>query len=192
MNALVYNRHRPGYSLGEKIKLHEMKNIKELHTVFVFQKYGKFWSISLGHSIKHKPLISECFGQHDIFLKPKIMFFKELLYLDYMRGNLKSVMESWLRLYCIQINQSKVVIWRKSANFSMPFWWYLPTLYLQRNLPILLQKVVILNKTCNIFTISVACWSHSALKWGKQSAVSSNRTFLQRLWKVISRFFFRF
>ena len=27
--------------------------------VFVFQKYGKFWSISLEHFIKHKPLISE-------------------------------------------------------------------------------------------------------------------------------------
>ena len=27
--------------------------------IFVFQKYGKFWSISQGHFIKHKPLISE-------------------------------------------------------------------------------------------------------------------------------------
>ena len=26
---------------------------------FIFQKYGKFWSISLGYFIKHKPLISE-------------------------------------------------------------------------------------------------------------------------------------
>ena len=27
--------------------------------VCVFQKYGKFWSFSLGHFIKRKPLISE-------------------------------------------------------------------------------------------------------------------------------------
>ena len=27
--------------------------------VFLFQKYSKFWSILLGHFIKHKPLISE-------------------------------------------------------------------------------------------------------------------------------------
>ena len=27
--------------------------------VFRFQKYGKFWSISLSHFIKHNPLISE-------------------------------------------------------------------------------------------------------------------------------------
>ena len=32
---------------------------KKLIWVFVFQKYGKFWSISLGYFIKHKPLISE-------------------------------------------------------------------------------------------------------------------------------------
>ena len=39
-------------SLGKNIKLHEMKNK-------IYIKYGKFWSISLGHFIKHKPLISE-------------------------------------------------------------------------------------------------------------------------------------
>ena len=27
--------------------------------VFIFQKYGKFWSVLLGHFIKHKLLISE-------------------------------------------------------------------------------------------------------------------------------------
>ena len=35
-----------------------MKN-KKTTWVFVFQKYGKFWSVSLGHFIKHNPLISE-------------------------------------------------------------------------------------------------------------------------------------
>ena len=35
-----------------------MKNEKSTW-VFIFQKYGKFWSILLGHFIKHKPLISE-------------------------------------------------------------------------------------------------------------------------------------
>ena len=43
-----------------KIKKYEMKNEKKIHTwVFVFQKYGQFWSILLGHFIKHKPLFSE-------------------------------------------------------------------------------------------------------------------------------------
>ena len=27
--------------------------------VILLQKYGKFWSVSLGHFIKHKPLIFE-------------------------------------------------------------------------------------------------------------------------------------
>ena len=36
-----------------------MKKGKKITWVFVFQKYGKFWSISLEHFIKHKPLISE-------------------------------------------------------------------------------------------------------------------------------------
>ena len=36
-----------------------MKNEKKNMRVFVFQKYGKFWSILLGHFIKHKLLISE-------------------------------------------------------------------------------------------------------------------------------------
>ena len=31
----------------------------KIHLVFIFLNYGKFWSISLGHFIKHKPLISE-------------------------------------------------------------------------------------------------------------------------------------
>ena len=40
-----------------------MKNEKTTW-VFVFQKCGKFWTISLGHFIQHKPLISEewCLG----------------------------------------------------------------------------------------------------------------------------------
>ena len=35
-----------------------MKNKKTMW-VFIFQKYGKFWSVSLEYFIKHKPLISE-------------------------------------------------------------------------------------------------------------------------------------
>ena len=33
--------------------------MKKTMGVFVFQKYGKFWSVLLGYFIKHKPLISE-------------------------------------------------------------------------------------------------------------------------------------
>ena len=36
-----------------------MKKQKKQHWVFVCIKYSKFWSTSLGHFIKHKPLISE-------------------------------------------------------------------------------------------------------------------------------------
>ena len=36
-----------------------MKNEKNYNMGFLFQKYGKFWSVSRGHFIKHKPLISE-------------------------------------------------------------------------------------------------------------------------------------
>ena len=52
---------RLGHSLGKTIKLHEMKNEKKYtgFRLFVYQKCGKFWSILLGHFIKHKPLISE-------------------------------------------------------------------------------------------------------------------------------------
>ena len=49
---------RPDHSLGKEIKLYKMKNKKNTW-VFVFQKYGKFWSMSLDHFIKHKTLISE-------------------------------------------------------------------------------------------------------------------------------------
>ena len=36
-----------------------MKNEKKTMIFFLFQKYGKFSSVSLGYFIKHKPLISE-------------------------------------------------------------------------------------------------------------------------------------
>ena len=47
-----------------------MKNKQKTTWVFVFQKYGKFWSILLGHFIKHKPLSYEDKS--------------ELLYVDYV------------------------------------------------------------------------------------------------------------
>ena len=34
-------RHRPGHSLGEKLKYHERKKERKTVWVFVFQKYGK-------------------------------------------------------------------------------------------------------------------------------------------------------
>ena len=36
-----------------------MKNEKNYMGVFLYIKYGKFWSVSLGHSVEHKPLFSE-------------------------------------------------------------------------------------------------------------------------------------
>ena len=49
--------HGPGhYSLGKKIKLHEMKNGKgNFGFLYRYIKYGKFWSILLELFIKHKP-----------------------------------------------------------------------------------------------------------------------------------------
>ena len=52
-----------------------MKNEKSMW-VFIFQKYGKFWSVSLKHFIKHKPLISEqCTSSRTINSKAKINVF---------------------------------------------------------------------------------------------------------------------
>ena len=51
----VLFRLRPDNSLGKKVK---KKWIKHLWG-FVYIKYGKFWSVSSGHFIKHKLLISE-------------------------------------------------------------------------------------------------------------------------------------
>ena len=54
---MVYDlwRHRPGHSLVAR-----NEKWKKLPTwVFLLQKYGKFWIISLEHYVEHKPLISE-------------------------------------------------------------------------------------------------------------------------------------
>ena len=48
------------HSLGEKVKLHEMKNEKNyVGFLFLYIKYSKFWSILLEHFVELKPLISE-------------------------------------------------------------------------------------------------------------------------------------
>ena len=59
MNALVYVncQHIPGHSLWKKSST--KWTTKKTTWVFVFQKYGKFWSVSLEHLVEHKPLISE-------------------------------------------------------------------------------------------------------------------------------------
>ena len=47
--------------------------------VFVFQKYGKFWSISLGHFIKHKLPISEGWvnkGKFFNYFQPSFLQFR--------------------------------------------------------------------------------------------------------------------
>ena len=43
--------------------------------VFVFQKYGKFWSVLLGHFINHKPLIyEECLATFYILFHAFLMW----------------------------------------------------------------------------------------------------------------------
>ena len=52
--------HRPWNSLGKEVKLHEMKNGKSIFGFsYTYTEYGKFRSVSPGHFIKHKPIISE-------------------------------------------------------------------------------------------------------------------------------------
>ena len=57
------------HSLGKKIKYIALnENWKKTIRIFVFQKYGKFWRVLLGHFIKHdKPQI--CEEWHRLFLK---------------------------------------------------------------------------------------------------------------------------
>ena len=54
-----------------------MKNEKNTW-VFIFQKYGKFWSVLLEHFIKHKPLISEEWLTH--YLKAQIEMYTLYIY----------------------------------------------------------------------------------------------------------------
>ena len=77
---LVYVNINQGiYLVKNRIK-YEMKVFKSISmghfikhnnmSFFVFPKYGKFWSILLGHSIKHKPLTSEgWYPNRSVFLK---------------------------------------------------------------------------------------------------------------------------
>ena len=57
--------HRQGYSLGGKNKVARNAKLK-IYVIFIFQKYGKFWSVFLEYFIKHKCLISE--EWNDIYL----------------------------------------------------------------------------------------------------------------------------
>ena len=50
--------HRPGYSLG-KNKVAGIEKWEKQLLVFVYIKYGKFWSVSLKQKVEHKTLISE-------------------------------------------------------------------------------------------------------------------------------------
>ena len=54
--------------------------MKKTAWVFVFQKYGKFWSILLGHFIKHIPLMSEEWKSINIL---KGIFFQSIGSLDH-------------------------------------------------------------------------------------------------------------
>ena len=74
MNALVvYVDISNTHSLGGKIKSHEMKKTT---WNFVFQKYGKTWSVSLGHFIKHKLLILEEWRSWLLMLDLRVWLFK--------------------------------------------------------------------------------------------------------------------
>ena len=58
MNALVYIDIDQGIHYGKNKVARNEKRKKQLW-VFKYIKYAKFWSVSLEHFIKHKPLISE-------------------------------------------------------------------------------------------------------------------------------------
>ena len=73
-NAHVYVNIDQGIHWG-KNKVAQNKKRKKTSWVFVFQKYGKFWSVSLGHFIQHKPLISEeCISTNELL---KEFFFEK-------------------------------------------------------------------------------------------------------------------
>ena len=59
MNALVYVDIHQGIHKGKKIKVARNEKWNKQLWVFVYIKYGKFWSISLELFIKQKHLFSE-------------------------------------------------------------------------------------------------------------------------------------
>ena len=73
----------PGLWLGQNIKWHEMENEKKTMWVFLHIKYVKFWSISPGHFIKHKPLISEEWSSSIVIYHTSITITQWMLLSDY-------------------------------------------------------------------------------------------------------------
>ena len=61
MYALVYvdTRNRPGHSLRKKNKVAQNEKWKKKLWIYIYMTYSKFGSISVGHFIKHIPLIPE-------------------------------------------------------------------------------------------------------------------------------------
>ena len=68
-HAHVLCRHRALIRGKSKVAWNE--KWKKQILVFVYMNYGKFWSVSQGHFIKHKPLFSEEWA----FLLKKITYF---------------------------------------------------------------------------------------------------------------------
>ena len=59
MNALIYVNIHQGIHLGKKNKVAWNEKWRKQLWVFIYIKYGKFWSVSLEHQVEYKPLISE-------------------------------------------------------------------------------------------------------------------------------------
>ena len=56
--------------IREKYKVARNEKQNKIYTIwiFIFQKYGKFWRIPLGHFIKHKHLISEEWNRLEVLM----------------------------------------------------------------------------------------------------------------------------
>ena len=83
-----------------------------LSCVFIFQKYGKFWSILLGHFIKHKHLISEECQSTVLLLHSKIICAKN-------RKNIQNISKIFFKIIiCFDIPQAEFF----QINFWYIFW----------------------------------------------------------------------
>ena len=113
-----------------------MKNKKLHEWIFIFQKICKFWSVSLEHFIKHKPLNSKewCWNQNLIFYHT---------WFQSAPATSETSLFSW---WCVQ-----VICWRQTC------WKYIVIQFQWRrqfkDYPVIV--------TCNIIIFKIRIWNYS-------------------------------
>ena len=95
--------------------------------VLVFQKYGKFWSVSLCQFIKHKPIISNELMSVLILINSLLDLARTFIFKEDSKQNISLGFLSWLRprpIYCIltsdpmKISISQSQMWTMQAKKS--------------------------------------------------------------------------